>query len=254
MLDNSEAYKNVATALLNQLSDRSPAVRTCLLHGSVARGRIKPGRSDLIDALVVVDDSFHISFEIFSSTLKEMAQSCRSLQNLACPTHPFQFYTRHEIETSYPGSLLAIWGQRDGTLLISGEDVRECFSTTEMSRRYSPSFALSFARSVQRLLAFLAEKDPNKCNRENILKALTRYRKTVPLLVCMSFGLWLEHSEAEVRFGSLVPGIDLTPFEDLRRLDNITHDLSLNQVHDLVERFVRCCLDLSEVAMAELSK
>ena len=93
-----------------------------LLFGSMARGGVKPGVSDLMDAYIVLRPEVFEEKERFQATLQIMMQACDRLQATGLPFHPFGYIGSDEVEY-LPAKAFSIFPFEPFTKVVWGTDV-----------------------------------------------------------------------------------------------------------------------------------
>lgn len=249
-----DEYRVTAQKVLRTVAGSSPDVRSCLLHGSVARGETRPGLSDLIDALVIIENEAFTSFDTFATIMQNMAAACGLLRACDCPTHPFQYYLIDEVMTSYPATLLAIWTDESKTIVSAGEDIRSRIATSRRSAQLSRLLAMSFFRGVQHLGAYLGQDTWRQRDCRFVSQSLIRYCKVVPSLVCIAFDIWLEHSEASMALRSLAPNIEISTLQELRAMCLPSAIATETTIRSMLEKNLPGFLRLGEVVLDAIPK
>ncbi len=131
-------YRRAVEGFKADMSQAGEAVVSILLYGSVARGDISPGRSDLLDAYVFLDEQVFEDKEQFIATMEVMAGACEKMGCSGIPFHPFHYFGLDEIGCT-PALYLPSWSSDAFSMVVAGEDVRSEIGSLPSSRAVAAS-------------------------------------------------------------------------------------------------------------------
>ncbi|HEX3682623.1 MAG TPA: nucleotidyltransferase domain-containing protein [Bryobacteraceae bacterium] len=223
------------------LGDRVVSV---ILFGSLARGEVSPGESDILDAIVVLPDRVFAGKAEFCQTLGVLVEACKDLASSGLPFHPFLYYSQSEFSHRF----LSYFSLTHSKVLL-GSDVRE--STGEADRDGSLNQLAFFGcrRLMQRAarLADLHMTDQTAAQNtvEWFLKTMftaaafacgqeTFYPESVQLVRRLLPELNLENLDSVVAFKRSQAPTPAAAREALRHALDITENLN-----DLLEKHLR---------------
>jgi len=192
-----EDYQHALEGFLEDMRRLGDSVVSVLLYGSLARGDIRPGQSDLMDAYVFLKEEVFEDKDDFLRAIEVMVNACKKLSRSGLPFHhPFHYYSMDEIKR-LPAVFLPTLRSNRSSRVILGEDIRNqmgashagqlvaCASFFEVRRL----FCLPLSRYLHKIP--LTEQD-----RGEISAGLTYIRKYIPLSACFALGVHVEESEA----------------------------------------------------------
>jgi len=106
---------------------------SALLYGSVARGDMVPGRSDVLDAYVALDESVFEGKEHFLKVLHKLVKAGEAILDSSIPRkHMFHYYGIDELDM-LPAMFVPVL--REAGEVLCGEDVWTQVEPNEASRR-----------------------------------------------------------------------------------------------------------------------
>jgi hypothetical protein len=113
-------YERALDGFIEDVGAMDEAAESLLLFGSMARGEVNPGQSDMMDAYIVLRPEVFDDKERFLSALQKMLGSCDRLGSTGIPFHPFAYIGSDEVEylparafSLFPFEPLtkAVWGR-----------------------------------------------------------------------------------------------------------------------------------------------
>jgi tRNA nucleotidyltransferase (CCA-adding enzyme) len=97
---NVEDYDRAVQEFVANMRRLGADVVSVLLYGSIARGSVVPGESDLLDAQVFLRDEVFQTKERFLNVLETMVESFQRLSRTGIPFHPFLYFSLAEASCS----------------------------------------------------------------------------------------------------------------------------------------------------------
>lgn len=122
-------------------------VISVILFGSMARGEISPGESDILDAIVILHDGVFADKAEFCLTLGGLVQACKDLESSGIPFHPFIYYSQSEFRQRF----LSYFSLRHGKVLL-GRDIREPSRTGDRDGSLNQLIFFGYRRLAQRAI------------------------------------------------------------------------------------------------------
>jgi hypothetical protein len=253
-MNNLDEYLAAIQDVIVAITSRSKSIVSFFVHGSVVRGTIRPYKSDIVDGMAIFDDCIFDSETKFVSALEAMTSACERLVSYPCPSHPFHYYTTSEVAQYFPASLLPIYASNVRSRCDYGIDCRERLGTSEVSTRISGFLCLSFFRSAQQLGRYLRKRRLDTADKQYLSEQLLRYRKVVPLLVCMAYGLWVEHTEANTIVRSLLPEIDFSILYRIDALVESSGNASQGELRSILEESLLLFAEIHDRVWVEFNR
>jgi hypothetical protein len=182
-----------AVDMFRQRCSQIPGVVSVLLYGSIAQGTVRVGKSDIMDAVVVLEDCVLQDQHRFCEVLEKMVEICRYLSRLGIPFHPFHYCTRYEFSANQFGLCLAAWRDDRMSCVLWGEDPRATAGSSDTEQTVLRSAFWAWRRSLHGLLALTHGQAVLPAF---AVRCITRFVKVVPALACLALGESVTPSEA----------------------------------------------------------
>src|SRR5215207_2482409 len=93
-----EDYGRALEGFIDDVRGMEDDAESLLLFGSMARGEVKPGQSDMMDAYIVLRPEVFEDKKRFLASLQIMLGSCDKLSSTGIPFHPFAYIGSDEVE------------------------------------------------------------------------------------------------------------------------------------------------------------
>lgn len=93
-----EDYERALEGFIEDVRAMEDSAASLLLFGSMARGEVKPGQSDMMDAYIALRPEVFEEKERFLGALQQMLHSCDRLASTGIPFHPFAYIGSDEAE------------------------------------------------------------------------------------------------------------------------------------------------------------
>jgi hypothetical protein len=219
MPHSTDDYYRLIDNFKRDVSQLGQELISIILYGSVARGTIRPGVSDLIDAYVVFDESIFAGAERYERALLVLVDSCRWLARCNIPFHPAHYYTDKELETVQPAVFLPTLKQSGFSTIIFGPDIRPGIDSSFNSRQCAKAEFYSFYRYLVSLGHLAMSHHWSERERMLVVAAVTKSYKKLPLLACLAMDTWVEQSEGRRELERKYPDLDLSILDESHRLD-----------------------------------
>jgi hypothetical protein len=91
-------YERALEGFVADVEAMDDNAESLLLFGSMARGEVNPGQSDMMDAYIVLRPEVFEEKERFLASLESMLKSCDRLGETGIPFHPFAYINSDEAE------------------------------------------------------------------------------------------------------------------------------------------------------------
>jgi hypothetical protein len=215
----SEDYERAIEIFVTDMRRLGDDLTSVVLFGSVARGEVVPGKSDLIDSVVFLRENIFEDREGFVAALSVMVEACERLSKIGIPFHPFMYYSLDETDRT-PAVYLSGWGE-DFTRVIFGEDLRPRLSSSDMSRTLARESFFEMRRYCHSFAAYLNKRVLTKQEHKTILLGLIIIKKYIPQTAALALDIWNEPSIVAQDIKQLLPQIDISVLQtinDLRAL------------------------------------
>jgi predicted nucleotidyltransferase len=142
-----EHYQEALDQFKRRCETLGQRVVSIILFGSMARGEISPGESDILDAIVILHDGVFADKAEFCQTLEILVQACKDLESSGLPFHPFVYYSQSQFTERF----LTYFSLKHSKVLL-GSDVRDQSHTSDRDRSLNQLTFFGYRRLVQRAI------------------------------------------------------------------------------------------------------
>lgn len=247
------AYDDCLELLLRTCRQLGPdVVASVVLYGSMARGAVRPGESDVLDALVILQDAVLQDPGVYASVTGALVGVCREIALSGLRFHPFRYLTVSEL-ARVPAFELPCWRSDRFSRTVLGEDLRGRIASVDADLVFLRGAFFAGRRTIQATGSYLAADVSPGAQAAACTRAVMLLTKILPARACAACGDHADASEALERCARVLPGFDPRPYETLQRaareagplddtaiLDGVVLMLDLNErLHDLVMDWLR---------------
>lgn len=219
---------------LGILSAAGADVVSVLLYGSMARGDVRPGKSDVLDAFVFLGPETFADRERFATTLQTMVDACERLSRSGLPFHPFLYWG---VDEPIPAVILSACKEENLSRIVTGEDIREGISATPASRAAAQTAFFEARRLGYPLMSLAQQSSLDKHEVAAAARGLAEIHKYVTLLACLALGVDASTPHAVQRLNETVPGVRMDVLAELEGLrDRDPDELDGKQLLELLRR------------------
>jgi len=242
-------YHLAVEGLVEDVSRLGEDVSSVILFGSVARGDVIAGQSDLMDAYLflrhgVFEDKarFLRALEVLSEAFDRIAEKAPG------PFHPFFYWDeRDPVPATFNYELTTV------SEVVLGEDIRERIKSTGPSRRAARTAFFEMRRLGAQMMVFLRKKELSEDECQAIFRVLIGIRRDLPISACMTLNIWVGQHDAIRELEQALPGLDTGAIESiawLQRQPQPTADPE--QVRGVLNQVVRFVEELNDRLLDKL--
>ncbi len=207
-------YRRVMDRFARDLASLGEDMVSVYLYGSVARGNLRPGRSDVGDAYVFLRQRVLENRDSFLGALHTMAEAVRTMARSGLPSHAFHYFGDGELRYIVAGALATLRSERESRLR-AGHDLQARFvdpvpvdtGMHEMLREWGYPLA-----------RYLARDELTHDERQALATGVDDIRKYVPLWACAAAHEPAAGEEAVRTLERLFPDVDLSVLHELEEL------------------------------------
>jgi hypothetical protein len=209
--DEATAYYYDAIEVgLPDLREVREAVVSLEIYGSMARKKVRPGRSDICDAYLVLDDECFQNYADFERVLDAMVRSSVKMGQADIPFHPFKYSSAYDWSFRHPPLFLAEWGDDALSLVAFGDDIRPQAGSSSAGVVFARRTLFTLPLLSRRCARFLIKKDLSQNEMRLILKALSSGIKMIPRSMCAACDIWTNNADALKRIAEIAPSLDVS--------------------------------------------
>ena len=243
-------YDVVLDGLLADVRQMSDVVSSVVLFGSMARGDVLPGHSDMMDVYIFLKPDVFDQKPRFLDALEVMAQACEKIANAAPgPFHPFFYWKEGEPVPATFHLDLAVYSK-----VIYGQDKRSGIETTPSSIAVARTAFFEMRRLGSPLMTYLNKDDLTEQERLAIFNLLMAIKRDLPMLALMVMDTWVVQKESIRALTKAFPDINI---DVLNTITMLQHDESARQDSALLRQTFRNAMvfveDLNDRLVAKIS-
>jgi hypothetical protein len=209
-------YRDCVKLLCDGCTDLGDGIVSVIVYGSLAIGTIQPGKSDILDALVVVKDELLADKTAYARMLLRFADVCVALSARGLPFHPFHYYAQSELKDRFPVLYQAQWVTDGYSEVAMGMDVRPDFVGGMEDWLLIRSSYFAQRRVAQRLARYAGRADDIAKHPRGPHGALCNFARISPRLACEALGFHVVEQEMVPTLNILMPSLEPTIFSELR--------------------------------------
>lgn len=244
MTPTLEDYWRAADSFVTTMGRLGDDLRGILLWGSLARGDVVLGQSDLLDALVIVRRGLLQEPADFDRVVQQILAACAPLAESGLPfDHPPHLYQEEELVDFDPvfGPTLV---SPDSSRILVGEDLRPRVLCSEEGRVAAFCTFLTLKRRfLDRLSFFLPPLRLSEQNQSLVFDRLIDLRKSFPALACAALGRPTSQKHAVAELRQALPDLDFSLFDEITAIRK--GERSLGGPEEL-QSLLRKAIDLTE--------
>lgn len=233
-------YTNEVELFLEDISELGDDLCSVILYGSLVKDSIRPGLSDLLDAVVVVDWELLADETSYYRAIDLMIKICSRLSQTGVPFHPFHYFANDPTGWSAVALYVPAWTSNRYSKVIAGADVRPLLRTSDSELLYMRGWYFASYRRFRRLALFLsAALDRHEGLRE-VIPALHEFVRNHPQFACFACNRWVDRAEAVAEISALFPGIDIYSLQRLSEaVEQSPADIDTQAAQRLLDQALR---------------
>jgi hypothetical protein len=219
MTPTLEEYWRAVDSFVTAMGRLGDDVRGILLWGSLARGDVVPGQSDLLDALVVVRRGLLEQPADFARVVLQILAACAPLTESGLPmAHPPMLYREEEL-----GDFDPVFGPTlvapDASRLLAGEDLRPRVRFSDEGQAAARCAFFSMRRRfLDRLAVFLPPLALSEPHQKMLFDRLVDLRRSFPVMACAALGRPVSQTQALADLRQALPDLDFSLFDEIAAL------------------------------------
>lgn len=247
-----EDYRRSLEIFLSGIDKVREDIASVLLFGSMVRGDIKPGSSDIMDAAIFLKQEVFEDQERFTNVLEKMVELCQQLSQLGLPFDPFIYW--HEADP-IPTVLLQDWSSNLSSRVICGEDTRPAMRDSESSKRVAKASFFETRRSGHPMAEYLEKEFLCKDDMKKIIDFLISSKKRIPRKACLALDIWFDAVEIECIKGlaTALQDLDIGIFEKIENLRTCpAHSVQSDDLRKLLRETLNFIENLHDKIIASI--
>lgn len=212
-------YQRALDRFIEDLRPLGADVSGALLFGSLARGDVHPGKSDLLDAYLVLRSEVCLERERFIDTLQVLVEAAAHLRQTGLPTHPFFYCFEHERDFFHETHHVFYRSDETSRILFGGDLEPQAASRTECRGVRRTSF-FQARQTAHQLSRYLHQESLSDSDRAEILQGLATVQKHVPRLTCLALESWADDLKEVQELKKALPELDTEVLNRIKSFRN----------------------------------
>jgi hypothetical protein len=252
LLIEVSAYQRLIDEFVHSMS-LIDHVCSLILYGSAVKGGIRPGRSDLLDAVIVFSPRFVENEMDFYRTMDSMVDVCTRVAASGVPFHPFHYFILHCGTWSAIRLYSPAWTSDRYSNIARGVDVRPLLHSADKDLAFMGGWYFLTHRTFQRraLLAMTALDSPE--NRRRATALLREYSRNIAQFACFAGKSPVDRAEARIEITRLYPEVDVTYLDLLSaRADDLSDATDIETIRLLLDQALQFNAGLYDAIVARL--
>lgn len=210
-----ETYENALKTFLEEVDSMKDDVMSVLLFGSMARGDVRPPRSDVMDAFLFFKPEVFRDRERFLRDLQIMVSACEQLSQTGLEFHPFLYWENIDLIIA---AFLPTFRSTRVTRIVFGRDMRDTIDGTPASRFLARTTFFAIRRHGHQLTHYLSKPQWTELEREQIAAELLDGRKYIPVFGGLTLNIYSEETELISEFQQALPEVDMSVLDKVKTL------------------------------------
>lgn len=243
-----EDYQRIAGDFVQDMSKLGDAAASVIIYGSLVRGDIRPGQSDIMDAFLFLRDEIFQDKARYLKALDIMVEASGRLsqhgREHGIPMHPFFYW---DDVSPMPAIFYLTFISDKSSKPVLGEDLRPQLRCLPVSAAFARNLFFDFRRQGHQGVFYLAKEQWDEKDVARVFNILTSAKKYLTMWACWALGLSVPLTDTAAALQKELPHIDLSvlgrieaalaePSPDLERLRETvvqTFDL-IEDLHDAI--------------------
>lgn len=208
-------YTTEVQLFLEDISELGDDLCSVILYGSLVKETVRPGLSDLLDAVVVVESGLLADETSYYRALDLMIRICSRLSHTGVPFHPFHYFDSDPNGWSAVALYVPAWTSDRYSRIIAGTDVRPLLRTSDSELLYMRGWYFASYRWFRRRALFLSAALGRQAGPDEVIRALQEFTRNHPQFACFACNRSVDRAEALGEISALFPAFDI---DSLQRL------------------------------------
>jgi hypothetical protein len=212
-----EDYDALLDCFVKGMEGLGDHVAGVMLFGSMARGDVKPGLSDAMDAFVNLHAEVFQDRERYVDVIGRLATLSAKLGQYGIHYHPFFCWNSSD---PFPALFLTTSLSDTSSKIPYGADIRRSICANETSRAYAAKGFYELRRRALEANYYLVKPEltPGECQR--LAGTLLEAKKYLPIAACAAMDIWAGEAELVEELQVAFPELDLSVLRQISQLRN----------------------------------
>lgn len=233
-------YANEVKLFLEAISELGDDLCSVILYGSLVKGTVRPGLSDLLDAVVIFQSRVLADETSYYRTMDLMIKVCSRLANTGAPFHPFHYFFLDPTGWSTVALYVPTWISDRYSRIVAGTDVRPLLRTSDEELQYMRGWYFALYRWFRRSAFSLSAALDRQERVPVVISALREFTRNHPQFACFACNRPVDRAEALGEIAALFPHIDIKSLQRLSaQAESSLTDMSTQDARRLLDEALR---------------
>ncbi|HVG18801.1 MAG TPA: nucleotidyltransferase domain-containing protein [Blastocatellia bacterium] len=207
-------YQHALDGFVEDVGRIGDDVTSVVLFGSMARGDIIPGQSDMMDAYVFLRHEVFEDKARFINALEVLSEAFDRIgENAPGPFHPFFYWDENDpVPATFNCEITKI------SKVVFGDDIRDRIESTAPGRLMARTSFFEMRRLGLPMMVYFYRKELTEEDCQTIFKLLVTIRRDMPISACMALDIWVGQMNAVRELENALPGLDAGVIERIAAL------------------------------------
>jgi predicted nucleotidyltransferase len=246
-----EDYHRALSLFLKDISRLEDDIACVLLYGSMARGDLRVGESDIDLCVFIRKEVFDVR-ERFLKVFETIVEASDKLMACGLPYQRCHYYSDDELR-SLDAKFIPIWGGDEASKIVYGEDIRSRIASTEAGRFIARTVFFEGRRILLPLSVYFWKEQLTEQDCKSIFNDLFVIRKAIVQSACNALGAWPDTSNALQELERMLPDVDIDVFKRITALRGHTaEDFDPEHLREMLGEALALVEILNEKIIAEV--
>lgn len=208
MITNDDYTRALETfvSVAGQLGDK---LRSILLYGSMVKGTVRPGASDMLDAAVILRESVLTTEAEYYEVLDVLTEACARIRMPGVPFHPVHYFVLDDAGWSAATHFLPAWKSERYSRIVAGVDLRACLRTADVECEFMRGWYVQLSWALQQA-ALAVKLGPRTAGQPApSLRELRHRLRETSAFACFACGMLVDRDDAPAALVRLLPEAQL---------------------------------------------
>jgi predicted nucleotidyltransferase len=207
MTYTKEDYQRVADDFVQDMSKLGDDAVSVILYGSLVRGDVRPGQSDIMDAFLFLRHEVFQDKARYLRVLDVMIEASERLSRNGIPFHPFFYW---DDVSPMPAIFYLTFVSDKSSKPVLGADLRPGLRCSPASVAFARTVFFEFRRQGHQGVFYLSKEKWDDKDVAGVLNILNSARKYLAMMACWALDLWVALPDTAAALQKALPHVDIS--------------------------------------------
>jgi predicted nucleotidyltransferase len=207
MTCTKEDYQRVADDFVQDMAKLGDDVVSVVLYGSLVRGDVRPGLSDIMDAFLFLRHEVFQDKARYLHTLNVMVEASERLSRHGIPFHPFFYW---DDASPMPAIFYLTFVSDKSSKPVLGADLRPQLRCSPASVAFARNVFFEFRRQGHQGVIYLSKDKWEDNDVARVINILTSAKKYLTMMACWALDLWVALPDTPAALQKAFPQLDMS--------------------------------------------